>query len=695
MSVHMARELPPISSGDIRDLQAAIENAEPGDVIYITKDLTLHLDDYETALPTLTTSGFGNSIPFSIIGQPSASKGPNAKIHIGSAGKRLKVPLVGGNRTGWYDTAFFASVTFENISLHMTLSPTEHFFGGYVCLGENNVFVNCDAEGSIVNDSVDIGYISPFIGDSWGTLYMNHCTNNCKVSLPSCRYIGGLVGSIGGDTNTIVSCVNNGSIRGFNQLGGIASGIYCDNLYMENCVNKGDIDAVYVEGGGIAGFIWCEINCIVKNCYNSGTITTQTTSITDGWVGLGGIVGSIEMGAPNAGVYSCVNYGDVVGRGVLKRLGGIVGSLWVGEVMDCVNYGSVRNGGMIGGIVGCATSGVYQGSINPSLIKRCVNKGNVYGTSHGVGGIAGCLYGDVTVEDCRVCGMVDTVDTVVTIEANSQEVGGIVGMVQLDVDIAWTDISYEATTIIRNNLASAGLIKVNNASLADNGLDYVHRILGRFLPDQLNPDPLVPPNVGDKFLLLENNYAFPSLKLVGNNSKILEGYELDHFYNIQKGGVYPKPGVTVQHSDPDYGANRLNGANANEIDPAYPLAKIMFACMYPINVVIPARLTCGGDRGKYPAGCMTVGLYRPDGKTLLATATNDENGRMKLTVPESVFIGFGKYCFLVKRMRTSRNWLTNYTETFPVYVYISRNSKGGATSSICYSMMLGDPNFTA
>ncbi|GHU77614.1 hypothetical protein AGMMS49992_26100 [Clostridia bacterium] len=691
----MTREIPPISSGDILELKAAIENAQPGDVIYITKDLTLNLDQYQATFPLLSEVGLGGSIPFKIIGQPSASKGPGAKIHIGTPGNPLTDSLLRGNDSyGQY----FVSVAFENISLHMSLhilSSTDITnddyggHGGYVCYGENCSFVNCEAEGSITAESgYNIGHITAFIGIADGdNLVMDHCTNNCNLSLPYCVEFGGLIGYAACQYINIVDCVNNASISGRWGVGGIANYIYADNLYIANCVNNGNIYASDFFVSGIVKSCYGATNCIIKNCYNYGKITTHNTSGTEENaydVAQAGIVAILALESPNGGVYNCVNYGEIEATRFSKVLGGIVGRLGPGEVVDCVNYGSIRYGGMIGGIVGGAASGVYGDETLPVLIKRCVNKGSVYGTWRGVGGIAGSVYGNTTVEDCGVCAMVGT------IEADSEEVGGIVGMVQFDIQIGY--YNPEGLATIQNNVSCAQFIKVNHVLTANNGTDYVHRILGRFLPDQLNPDI---PGVGDKFLVLKNNYALPSVMLVGNNSNILEGYELDHFYSIQKGGVYSKPGVTVQHDDPDYGANRLNGADATEIDPAHPLANILFPCMYPDlgPIVIPARLSCGGNRAKYPAGCTSVGLFWPDGKTLLATATNDENGIMNLTVPESVFIGFGSYCFIVKRIRSSRSRWLNYIESFPVYVYITRNGNSHAKVSICYSMMLGEPNF--
>ncbi|GHU70345.1 hypothetical protein AGMMS49992_02520 [Clostridia bacterium] len=678
-----------ISDGNILKLQEAITKAQPDDVIYITKDLTLNLDQYVTPLPTATTSTV--SIPFSIIGQPSASKGSNAKIHIGSTGNPLTVPLVSGK----FWEGKHAQVTFKNISLHMDLTPTESHYGGYVCFGEHCVFANCDAEGSIISDSDSINEISPFIGRSVDNLDMDNCTNNCIVSLPSCESVGGFVGSTAWGNANIVDCVNNVSIRGLSYIAGIVGMIAVNNLYIKGCVNKGNIDAYETNAAGISGSADCWDNCVIRNCYNSGIITTYNTEEAEiegdaTWVGLGGILGQIQCELPNGGLYSCVNYGNIIGTELCKHLGGIVGHLEGGEVVDCVNFGSVQYGGMIGGIVGGAASS-YTSPINLSLLKRCVDKGSIYGTWRGVGGIAGSVYGFTTVEDCRVCAMVDT------IEADTEEVGGIVGMVQWDYNIGRPD--REEWTTIRNNVACAEFVKVNHDSLADNGLDYVHRILGRFLPDQFNPDIVIEPwnpwnTIADKFLLLENNYAMPTVTLVGNNSNILEGYEYDHFYNIQSSGVYPEPGAVVKHSDPDYGANRLNGADVAEFDPAHPLPNSLLECMYGYIPPIITATLCGFNHGDgVRPGCFTVGLYADDGTTLLAKATNDSKGIMKLPLISPSLAHPGSKCFWVRRVRNSNNHVLNYVESFPVRVWVTQDDKGKLNHYVCYSMMLGEPNF--
>ncbi|GHU72380.1 hypothetical protein AGMMS49992_08220 [Clostridia bacterium] len=683
--MHMGRKIE-ISDGNILKLQEAIENAESDDVIYITKDLSLNLDQYQTAMPTATKNGTLGDVPFSIIGKPSASKGSDAKIHIGSTGNPLKVSLVGNDPF----PEKYASVTIKNISLHMDLSPTVAAYGGYVCTGLRCAFVNCDAEGSITEDSYGGSQVSPFIAHCFD-LDMVQCTNNCNVTLPNGAMIGGFAGHPHYIAN-IVDCVNNGSIIGGYQIGGIAGRLVSENLFMANCINNGDMEVGYSSCGGIAGLMSFNENCIIKNCCNTGKITTHAPDGDEEWLDwadTGGIVGEFYANETNGGLYDCVNYGNITGTRFCKLIGGIVGHLEGGEVFDCVNYGSIRNGGNIGGIVGGATSFWTGHSIVPTIIKRCVDKGSVYGTWCGVGGIAGSVYCDTTVDDCRVCTMVDT------IEGETEEVGGIVGMVQYTADVgAYVN---EGLAIIRNNMAFAKSVKVNHIATANDGLDYVHRILGRFLPDQLNPDMDLPAwasDFGDKFLQLDNNYALQSVALAGNNSNILEGYDYDHFYNIQSGGVYPEPGAVVKHSDPDYGANRLNGADVAEFDPAHPLPNSLLECMYGYIPPIITATLCGFNHGDgVRPGCFTVGLYADDGITLLAKATNDSKGIMKLPLISPSLAHPGSNCFWVRRVRNSNNHVLNYVESFPVRVWVTQDDKGKLNHYVCYSMMLGEPNF--
>ena len=136
-----------------------------------------------------------------------------------------------------------------------------------------------------------------------------------------------------------------------------------------------------------------ESDGVVTGCINRGTITSDV-SVSDN-VLTGGIAGQ------NKGrIIGCKNEGEVIGEDLpiatarSALTGGIVGMLYGGSVVDCVNDGSVKGGeaalSLVGGIVGRA--GVTGSDLE--LVEGCTNNGIVYGSQkeandNFVGGIIG------------------------------------------------------------------------------------------------------------------------------------------------------------------------------------------------------------------------------------------------------------------------------------------------------------------
>ncbi|GHU73496.1 hypothetical protein AGMMS49992_12250 [Clostridia bacterium] len=670
-----------ISSGDIIDLRNAILAVTEGDTIYITKDLTENLGAY-------TTIVFYDDLPhFSIIGKPAKAGG---RIHIGQDvdGKRMKVALMEGS---WQ---WPVSADIENIELHMEITDPASSVG-FIDYGYNCRFYNCVTEGYIKYQD-QRGPVSPFIGMAKGAFEMNNCVNNCDLDVPNSDHVGGLAGSVlklpsdPYQTARFTNCVNNGNITGDAAVGGIVAYFEDYNeCYIEDCTNNGDITVTQGQVGGIVSFlsVYEGNKSQIIRCRNNGTIKIPLDiEYFNDFNDMGGIVGYAGSWQSEAkvSIHECVNYGDVFGMTIQNNTGGIAGIIDGNtDIVQCDNYGNIWNGGMLGGIVGFARCS-YEDSY--ALIQRCFNRGSVHGDMYGVGGIAGLIYGNTIVEDCGVCSVVKT------IESASEGVGGIVGAVTYTDYLGYDGVS--GLTIIRNNVASTEYIKViHDAASPGDGNDYVHRILGQFLPDQDNPDPPNYPDLNSR-LLLENNYAYPPMLLIGDNGSITDGFKHDAFYNHGAGGVYPSPGVTINSKGPDYGADQLNGGDPIDVDPAHPLAPYMLECMYGYIPPIITATLCGFNHGDgVRPGCFTVGLYADDGTTLLAKATNDSKGIMKLPLISPSLSHPGSYCFWVRRVRNSNNHVLNYVESFPVRVWVTQDANGKLNHYVCYSMMLGEPNF--
>ena len=100
------------------------------------------------------------------------------------------------------------------------------------------------------------------------------------------------------------------------------------NCDMTNCGNGTHI-------GAVVGFLYDKST--IKNCYNLSTISGDEA------YEIGGIVGTTNL---NCNIYNCFNKGNVLSNSstdVLKSvIGGIVGNLISGNVINCYNTGHIK-----------------------------------------------------------------------------------------------------------------------------------------------------------------------------------------------------------------------------------------------------------------------------------------------------------------------------------------------------------------
>ena len=141
-------------------------------------------------------------------------------------------------------------------------------------------------------------------------------------------------------------------------------------------------------------------------------------------------------------ITGCIN--DAQSRVECRRsfAGGIVGLQEIGLITDCQGYGRIGNedSGYVGGIAGCAKSG----------IKRCYAKCFLYGEKF-LGGIAGSTTADVKKSDSKDCdAVIENCRAMVQAPSDSQYAGSICG--------------YDAGTFTGNYFVSDELAGINRAS---------------------------------------------------------------------------------------------------------------------------------------------------------------------------------------------------------------------------------------
>lgn len=163
--------------------------------------------------------------------------------------------------------------------------------------------------------------------------------------------------------------------------------------------NGNAVHGIYINDGTIsyAGLFGSTSNAWISD-------VTMTEGYIFGYRYIGGIVGSAE----NTDIYCCTNHINISNNSYCA--GGIAGKVEGNSLIkDCINYGNVYNKSSWsgGGIVG-----EYEGD---DYIKYCVNYGNISGSN--VGGITGSYRG-IDIEYCENYG---------AISATSGVAGGICG----------------------------------------------------------------------------------------------------------------------------------------------------------------------------------------------------------------------------------------------------------------------------
>lgn len=194
------------------------------------------------------------------------------------------------------------------------------------------VISNCTNAGEVSNFHSGGGLIGHIYG---GPVNIDHSFN--KANIYNCKSPGGLLGYASGSFY-INTSYNTGSIYTSSGGGGII-GYTNARGTITNSYNTGDVlisGETWGTGGGIVGIInssWYD-SVVVKNCYNTGSITA------DSYGDAGGIVGYLQSGSYGyISVNNCVSLGCSL-SGYPTGCGRIVGG-YEGNVTIKNNYGSL------------------------------------------------------------------------------------------------------------------------------------------------------------------------------------------------------------------------------------------------------------------------------------------------------------------------------------------------------------------
>ena len=220
---------------------------------------------------------------------------------------------------------------------------------------------------SIVNSKV---YGVEDVGSLVGYMYKDAVIDNCHIvggEVHGTEFVGGIAGTTKG--GSIVDCVNNAYVDGWNCVGGIVGITDSGDFTLKNSINNGHVychndptlqkyrhDGRYENAhvGGLIGYAGDGVYpCIITNCINYGVV--------DGTTYVGGIAGSFNGGS----IDSCKNFAGING---INNVGGITGACIAGLdytlVFGNTNNGDVSGTEIVGGIVGMHLAGNIQGNNN-------------------------------------------------------------------------------------------------------------------------------------------------------------------------------------------------------------------------------------------------------------------------------------------------------------------------------------------
>lgn len=304
------------------------------------------------------------------------------------------------------------------------------------------------------------------------------------------------------DAGVIAARVSEGGIRNCKvsgkvigngmDLGGIAGTAVWSMI--ENCTFTGEVEYTGTETGNFGGIIGSASGCVVTNCTNEGTLTSEA------YASLGGIAGGFSATAmgfsldeetypdeaaevekiistvkgAGIGIKNCTNKGTVTTAE--GDAGGIVGEISDGlgheyrdlvVIEECINKGDITsndtncftgNAGGICGFYGTEPAMFEETRVKGSLsFKNCINKGNVLCAGGSVAGVlatASMKYGTLSFDGCANLG------TLAIEETEVAGMGGIAGQIGIfeGVDLRFENMTDETVYNVKKNCIAGGMV---------------------------------------------------------------------------------------------------------------------------------------------------------------------------------------------------------------------------------------------
>lgn len=272
-------------------------------------------------------------------------------------------------------------------------------------------------------------------------------------------------------------------------------------LTVKNVINYVNVN-LSVNNKQAAGIVGRSTkHLVIENCINYGNISATGT----GTAYAGGIIGYTEG---QATITLCYNYGTVNSKA--SYAGGIIGYGKATNVINCANYGEVKNEvtsgtAGVGGIAGYGAN--VSGSFNAGKVTSALMAGGILGHSADAA---------VTVDNCFNVGEVKSTDTSGTYFA-----GGIAGSIASTLYTVTN--SYNAGTVTGTGAKQIGDTKTNDQDILCEGNLYVSDTdLGEVIGTNITSEALsssLPSNFSSSVweivsseLMGEKGYTYPQIK---------------------------------------------------------------------------------------------------------------------------------------------------------------------------------------
>ena len=294
-------------------------NTYEGKYVYLTNDITLDSsEEWEPIGKAEQTIGLEiddkRHTPFKGIFDGNKHSIKSININTTNKGQGLFGLVVGG--------------TIKNLSIGESIIKGGAAVGGIVGYMRNDgTITNCSSNSTVSGTS----FVAGIVG---------FCNKNCYISYNENKgiinntgdYTGGIVGNFGNNSD-IFRCHNSGTITGTRFVGGII-GSGSTNANISEVYNDGEItgstDKKGDGTGGIAGRIYNNVN--INNSYNTGNVSSEGSNSK-----VGGIVGYLNQGT----IINCYNIGEITGNTNGPIFGNSIGEN--NTISNCFSLGDSFN----------------------------------------------------------------------------------------------------------------------------------------------------------------------------------------------------------------------------------------------------------------------------------------------------------------------------------------------------------------